>query len=363
MHRNRRSSSAVSFALAFILPASTIFTAAKPIDVFAVALDLAAVLGKATAPVTPLIRALDGTPSYSEGSDGRLTFLLLGSDSRTNTISRTDTVMVMSLQGNTISAASIGRDTKRIPDPGGGTWGKVNSILRYLYEANGNNLNIALAKFEQIIEYTLGIEIDYHALIWFDGFTTLVNQVDDGTRQISVNIPNPIYDATHHDLAGIDRPGVYFPEATNYRLHAWNPATQTGSPYCDGTFKKYANPASHPETWCRRALPYVRTRHGSSDWQRAKRQQGFINATIGAVDYGELSPLVDVAVSEGKGKWWTNFPITNANAIDLWYMFQGASLVNRVVFKPSQYASRIGSTNGYELNLPAVRAWCDAYMS
>ena len=363
MRRYRRGPSTVSFALAFVLPASGFFTAPQPLNFPQMVLDAAAILSTTIAPVTPLIRAVEGTPSFSIGGDGRLTFLLLGSDSRTNTVSRTDTIMIMSVEGNSISAASIPRGTKRMPDPRGGTWGKVNSILASLYASNGNNLSVALSEFEKVIEYNLGIEVDYHALIWFDGFTTLVNQVDDGSRTITVDIPRSIYDSTHHDREGIDKPGVYFPAASNYRLHAWNPPGQTGSPYCDGTFKKYSNPATHPETWCERALPYVRTRHGSNDWKRAKRQQSFVDATIDAVDFSELSNLADTAALEGKGKWWTNFPITDVNAIDLYNTLQGASLVHPVVFKPSKYATQIGSTNGYELNLPAVRAWCDAYMS
>ena len=132
-----------------MLPATGFFTAPQPLNFPQVVLDVAALLTTTVAPVTPLIRAVRRNAVLLHGSDGRLTFLLLGSDSRTNTISRTDTIMVMSVQGNTISAASIPRDTKQIPDPHGGTWGKVNSILRYLYEANGNNLTVALSRIRE----------------------------------------------------------------------------------------------------------------------------------------------------------------------------------------------------------------------
>lgn len=199
--------------------------------------------------------------------------------------------------------------------------------------------------------------------MWFSGFTTLVDQVDGGSRVIRVNIGRRIYDSSHYDQPGSQNPGVYFPAATNYQLHAWNPGSQTGSPYCNGAFKNYADPTSHPETWCRRALPYVRSRHGTSDYARAKRQQLFVDATIDAVDSDELSGLVSTAMGQAQGKWWTNFPITLANATDLYNALQGASLVNRVVFSPKAYATRIPGTHGYELKLPAVRAWCDTYMS
>ena len=145
--------------------------------------------------------------------------------------------------------------------------------------------------------------------------------------------------------------------------HAWNPGSQTGSPYCNGTFKTYADPNSHPETWCQRALPFVRSRYGSSDYARSKRQQLFVDAAIDAVDSDELSDLVSTAMGEAPGAWQTNFPITLGNATDLYNALLGASLVNKVVFSPKVYASRISGTRGYQLKLSAVRGWCDTYMS
>lgn len=336
----------------------------SPASVRAIALEFADAIASAAGPVLPVVRGLDGTDAIDYGGDGRLTFLLLGSDSRHGAIDRTDTILVMSLEGSTISAASIPRDTKRIPNPfDGGTYGKVNSILRSLYVANRLDLDVALAKFEVVVEETLGIEIDYHALIWFEGFTTLLDQVDGDSRRISVSTGRGIYDSTHHDEPGSQSYGVYFPSAANYELYAQNPTGQTGSPYCDGTFKKYADPARHPQTWCHRALPFVRSRHGSSDWSRAKRQQRFVEATIDAVDYGELAGLFSTAIRQEQGKWWTNFPMTMENVIDLYNALQGSSLANTAVFAPARFATRIGLTNGYELNLSTVRAWCDAYMS
>ncbi len=364
MRRFRRVTVAITFALSFLLPVSSALAAPGPIDGPALAHQLANLVTSAAGPALPLIRALDGTQAIDDGNDGRLTFLLVGSDASGVAIARTDTIMVVSVKGSTISAASIPRDTKRMPNPfQGGTYGKVNSILRYLHNTNGRDLTVALDKFEIVIENALGIEIDYHALIWFAGFTTLVDQVDGGARVITVQIARRIYDSTHHDQPGTTNPGVYFPQATNYRLYAQNPIGQTGSPYCNGTFKNYADPTTHPETWCHRALPFVRTRHGSSDWARARRQQSFVDATINAVDLSELNSLVSVGVLQGRGKWWTNFPISGPNALELYNALQGASLVNSVVFGPTTYATRIPGTHGYQLNLSAVRSWCDTYMS
>jgi anionic cell wall polymer biosynthesis LytR-Cps2A-Psr (LCP) family protein len=304
-----------------------------------------------------------GATTISYGNDGRLTFLLLGMDARDDTVTRTDTVMVMSLKDDEISAASIPRDTKRIPVPGGGGsfYPKVNSILRVFYEENGHDLDKALDSTESVIEKTMGIEIDYHAVVWFDGFTTLVDEVDGGTG-IEVDIGADIYDARHHDQPG-DSFGVYFPSAADYRLYAMNPPTQAGDGYCNGAFKKYTDPSKHPASWCRRALPFVRTRHGASDYSRARHQQQFIDATIDAVDSSELSGLVQIALEAARGKWVTNFPVSLDSATEMYGKLRNASLTRSVVFKPSGYASEIVGQNGIQLNLDAVRAWCDAYMS
>ena len=144
-------------------------------------------------PLRPLIDALEGNQSFSTGSDGRLTFVLLGSDSRYSSVSRTDAMLIMSIKGNTITAASLPRDTGRVPRPasmGGGTLsGKANSILRQLM--TGTTLDGALNKFDQVIENIAQIEVDYHALIWFNGFTTLVTR-----SLIIVNSVRVIYDGS-----------------------------------------------------------------------------------------------------------------------------------------------------------------------
>jgi len=374
MRIQRRLAVALALGLSLLMPATNVFAAAAPIDVpalrrsaFTFFVQLVGDYGgfvDVVTPPPPVTPPLPGsTSAINYGQDGRLTFLLLGMDARDDTVTRTDTVMVMSLKGNDISAASIPRDTKRMLIPGGdgAYYPKINSILRMFYESNGHDLDGAMGSFEKVVERTMGIEIDYHATVWFDGFTTLVDQVDNGTG-ITVNVGKTIYDARHHDKPGTNF-GVYFPQAADYRLYAQNPGTQTGHGLCDGAFKRYADPSKHPQTWCRRALPFVRTRHGASDYIRAKHQQQFIDATIDAVDSSELSGLVNVALGAAKGKWVTNFPITLVSATEMLGKLRSASLTRSVVFKPSGYATMIPGQNGIQLNLDAVRAWCNEYMS
>lgn len=309
-------------------------------------------------PLRPIIDALDGGGAINTGSDGRLTFLLLGSDARGTGVSRTDTMLIMSVKGNTISAASLPRDTGRIPNPAGGTFsGKANGILRLLINQSGGNVQVGLDKFEVVIEKLLGgIEIDYRALIWFSGFTTLVDKIDP----VTLNINREIRDPKHmDDPSGPE--GVYFPKWNGYSLYAWDPLP---NPYCNGAYKNDTSPPVDSQYWCHRALPFVRSRKGpyNDDWVRARRQQDFIAATIKAVSQTELSSLTSTAQSQGMGKWLTNYPVNLSSAMDLYNALHNASLVNQVVFKPSNYAARIPGTSSYELRLDAVRQWAAQYL-
>jgi anionic cell wall polymer biosynthesis LytR-Cps2A-Psr (LCP) family protein len=305
-----------------------------------------------------VVAAIEGGAALNKGSDGRLTFLLLASDSRVSSVSRTDTMMIISIKGNTITAASIPRDTARLPRPasmGGGVFpGKANTVLRQLL--SGTTLDGALSKFEIVFEDLLRIEIDFRAIIWFNGFTTLVDKVDP----ITVNVTREIRDGKLGEDP--DGPaGVYFPKRAGYAIYAWDPLP---NPYCNGSWKDDTSPPIDAKFMCHRALPYMRSRKGpnNSDWVRARRQQEFVVATIKAVAQSELSGLVTTAQSEGLGRWWTNYPISLTSAMDLYNEFQGASLGKHVVFKPTTYATRIPGSAGYELKVPAVRAWAAQYL-
>ncbi len=309
------------------------------------------------APGAALLDKVSGAQAVSPGSDGRLTFLFAGSDSRGTAVSRLDTVMVVSIQGKQISMASIPRDTGRIPNPAGGTFpGRINGLVRS-WILGGMSSAAALTRFEGVIENLLDIEIDYRAVIWFNGLTTLVGKVDP----ITVSIPREIRDPKQLDDPP-DEWGVYFPQSSSYNLYDYNP---TGDTRCDGAYKFDHNPPVDSALWCRRALPFVRSRKGpnNDDWARARRQQGFIFGAIRATSSGELSSLVSTAANQGNGKWITNMPITLANATDLYNRLNGASLAHQVVFKPSAYATRIPGGSAWELKLSAVRAWTAAYMS
>jgi len=293
-------------------------------------------------PFQPALDALAGTQAISTGSDGRLTVLLLGSDTRGGGIGRTDTIMIMSLKGTEINVASIPRDTSRIPNPfaGGVFHSRVNAIAR----------KVGLDGFEYVIEELLQIEIDYYALVSFVGFNALVDVVDP----INVNIYKPIKDSRYWDDPTSQ--GIYFPAANDYDLYS-----NSGAPACNGLWKSDpTNPP--PSTWCHRALVFVRSRKGSSDFVRARRQQDFVGAAISTVNSGDIGALVGMADAQaGAGALRTNIPF-GSSALELYDSISAAHLANQVVFAPKTYSKHIPGTTAYQLNLPAVRAWTALYM-
>lgn len=299
---------------------------------------------------TGLLRLIEGSQQVSAGNDGRLTLLLLGSDTRAGGVARTDTIMVMSLRGNSISVLSIPRDTARIPNPDGGIFSaRINAILKEL--RNGRTPEQALAKFEEVIEDLLQIEIDYHALVKFPGFQQLVDEIDP----VTVDISRPIADSRFWDDPN-QPSGVYFPAATNYDLYAWQPGD---NPLCNGLWRFQATPIPS-SYWCRRAMPFVRSRKSGSDFVRARRQQDFVIASISRVinrgSGNALDSLVgrarDLAAVDGIE---TNIPISGATALDFYQLLSGAQVGLQVVLAPHKYAKHIPGGTAYELDLVAVR--------
>lgn len=311
-------------------------------------------LARQFASVVPpsLIRLFEGGDAVTTGSDGRLTILLLGSDSRGGGIQRTDTVMVASLKGNSISVASIPRDTARILNPDGGTFTqRINAILKHLKDGRTNEQ--ALAEFERVIENLLQIEIDYYALVTFGSFEALVTEVEP----ISVKVNKEVRDSQFWDDPNLPS-GVYFPQSSSYDLFAFQPGDEV---LCNGLWREQSSPIP-PQYWCHRALPFVRTRKGpnNSDFARARRQQDFVMAAVRRVlnrgSGSQLNSLLGVATNQrNTGRLITNIPLTMANALDLFNRLNGANLAFQVVFSPTQYATHIPGGTAFELKLTEVR--------
>ncbi len=155
----------------------------------------------------------------------------------------TDTMIVASIntKKDTVSMLSIPRDMYVENEQVG--WGtRLNSIYEYIYNETEDHA-LAEAELEKEIEAMLEVEIHYYAKIDFKGFTEVI----DAMEGITVEVTQPIYDTTYPASDGI-----------NYETFALEAGIQT----LDG------------ET----ALKYVRRRHGSSDFDRAARQQKVLEA-------------------------------------------------------------------------------------
>ncbi|MBN1873744.1 MAG: LCP family protein [Anaerolineae bacterium] len=186
----------------------------------------------------------------------RVTVLALGIDEREQEEGpwRTDTIMVLTLdpvakQGGVLS---IPRDLW-VPIPGYKD-GRINTahFLGDLYGYPGGGPALA----RDTVEYNLGEPIHYYARINFQGFVELVNLIGG----VDIYVDETINDPTYPDY--------------NY---GYDPLyIEAGFHHFDGEM----------------ALKYARTRHGSSDFDRARRQQQVMLAVLDRVTSMEMLPTL-----------------------------------------------------------------------
>jgi LCP family protein required for cell wall assembly len=168
----------------------------------------------------------------------RVNFLLLGLDKRLSEIgpARSDTIIIATVDPRTRSAGmlSIPRDLYvEIPDAG---MERIN-MAYFLGEVDKKRYGSGAELARHTIEYQFGVPIHYYVVIDFEGFKKVV----DALGGITINVEKPIRDDSYPDENYGYKP-IFIP---------------AGVQHMDG------------ET----ALEYARTRHGVSDFERAKRQQ------------------------------------------------------------------------------------------
>jgi len=172
---------------------------------------------------------------------GRINVLLLGSDHRKgeSDLPRADTIIVVTLDpdSHTAGMLSLPRDLW-VAIPGYGN-DRINAAFELGEQAKrGSGPDLARKTIEQL----LGVPIHHYAVIGFEGFEKLVDQVGG----VVVDVDRPIKDDEYPD-ADYSMRRIFF---------------QPGLQRLDG------------ET----ALWYVRSRHADSDFGRARRQQQFLLA-------------------------------------------------------------------------------------
>ncbi len=209
--------------------------------------ETATALPTATPPLTaqPTPEIANQSQPVIDASES-VTFLLLGSDTRSGTSFRTDTIMVAAVRPSDgqVSLISIPRDLwVNIPTVG---MQRINTAYQYGemndYPGGGAGL------LKDTIQFNLGLTINHIAMIDFDGFRKIVDT-----------------------LGGLDVP-IYCPY-TDWRLKdpSYDPQDE------NNWFLYTAEPGlSHMNGDL--ALWYARSRKKSDDFDRGRRQQEVIRA-------------------------------------------------------------------------------------
>jgi len=241
------------------------------------------------------------------GTDGRLTVLILGSDHREGVIgSRTDAVIVASVnpRSGKLAMVSLPRDTVNVPiAPGKVYGGRINSLF-WEYERSSGKTKQALKKVKRDLAYAFGVEIDYYALVEFDGLVRLVNSIGG----IDVRLSEKLVDPTmHHGPSGLK--------------------LKKGNRQLDG----------------KTALAFSRSRHTDSDYDRSRRQHQVLAASAQKVHRrgpDQLASLVEVA----RKKVVTDMPYRAAPALLELAASADLEKVKSVVLEPGRYARALAGS-------------------
>lgn len=191
----------------------------------------------------PLAAVFSPSSAVWSGSEP-VTLLLLGTDARENEPgpSRSDTIMLALFDPGARSVAllSIPRDLW-VTIPGHGE-SRINTAYfrGQAYDVPHGGPGLAALT----VEYNFGVPVDYWATLDFAGFERIV----DALGGVTVEVPYDIYDPT-------------YPDDWNGTTELYIPA---GIQHLDGAL----------------ALKYARTRHGDSDFDRARRQQQIVRAAL-----------------------------------------------------------------------------------
>ena len=199
------------------------------------------------------MREVLSLPDIQRGE--RINILLLGEDRRPSEQgpSRTDTIILISVEPNfkTVSMLSIPRDLW-VPIPGYGE-GRINTA-NIIGEKNGYpGGGPALAK--KTVQYNFGVPVHYYVKINFEGFKRIIDLIGG----IDIYVEKEINDPTYPAYDGYGYEPLYIPAG-------WH--------HMNGDL----------------ALKYARTRHGSSDFDRLRRQQQIIMAVRERVMSLDLIP-------------------------------------------------------------------------
>ena len=187
-------------------------------------------------------------PELQKDSTGKYTnFLIIGIDTRGTTDGlNTDTLILASYNYDThnVVMVSIPRDLSVEIGKDSKWYNKINAVYAFTKEESDDTKG--LQELQRTVEELTGTEIQYYAMVNFDGFT----QVVDAVGGVDINVENSFTDYT-------------YPLGNGYQTVSF----KAGIQHMNGDT----------------ALKYARSRHSSdnnegSDFMRARRQQKVIVA-------------------------------------------------------------------------------------
>lgn len=218
------------------------------------------------------------------GTD-RLNILLIGADEQGGG-HNTDTMITVSIDPTTdqVVMFQLPRDTVDVPVPSGPAqklWGsvyqgKINSwFVNNRKRADlwpGTDQTRGYNALKSIIGNLYGIDIQYFVEVNFDGFQEIVDALGGVTVNVQVPVVDDRYPAGNSALAR-----VYIPAGMQH---------MTGA----------------------QALVYARSRHASSDFDRAARQQRILLALRQETDIASVLPRIDELASAVSASLRTDIP-------------------------------------------------------
>jgi LCP family protein required for cell wall assembly len=244
------------------------------------------------------------------GRDGRLTVLLLGSDRRRNIAGeRTDAIIVASVDPDSgrLALVSLPRDTVNVPTAPGRVYGERINALFFTLQAGKGKRKAALDKLRDTLAYAFETEIDYYALVDFEGLVRLVQTIGG----VTVKLDQPLIDPTMH----IGKRGL--------RLKA-------GSQRLDG----------------QHALAFTRSRHTSSDYDRSRRQHHVLGGAVERV-LGGGAGLLPALVTTVRKHVVTDLPIRAAPALLELAGDVDLAKVRSIVLEPPRWTRQVAG--GYTI--------------
>jgi len=219
----------------------------------------------------------------------RLTILLMGIDKRPNekgTSFRTDSMIIFSIDPATKSVGLLSIPRDLFVDIPGDTVVRNNYGLQRVNSAYvigelarpGYGPQLAM----QTVQYNLGMRINHYVVFEFN---TVINAVD-AVGGIDINVPYTINDPAY--------PNMYFGYDPLY--------IPAGMRHMDGTL----------------ALKYARTRHQTSDFDRAKRQQQVIMAVRDKILNLNMAPTLLAKAPQ----LWDQFSKTTRSDLQFEHLLQ-----------------------------------------